>query len=122
MSFINHTVQQCANVYHQTLDAETAKGTPIQEAEQKARQDFFRAMPGLENQDSIRAHVACVSYAMLFEMIDQKKASKLLYSAQIASGALRRQSEFSRPDGDPPLPHPFTPLPPHTEAESSKLN
>jgi hypothetical protein len=90
MLLTDPAVLECVNAYQKTLDAEKGKGTARQDAEQLARQDFFRTLPGLEDPESIRGHVACISYAMLFGMIDQKTGAKLLYSAQIASGSFDR--------------------------------
>jgi len=94
MSLEESLVLECANTYQQTLDREKSKGTPAQDAEQLARQDFFRAMPCLDDQESIRGFLGCVSYAMLNGMVDPQIASKLLYSAQIASSSLRSRIEF----------------------------
>jgi hypothetical protein len=90
MSLTNRAVLACATAYEQTFAIERGKGTPTKAAEQKARQDYFQSMPDLAEPENISDYVSCVSYAMLRDMIDDKVASKLLYSAQIASGAFRR--------------------------------
>ncbi len=91
MLLAHPAVLECLNAYQKTLDAEKAKGTPTQDAQQLASQDYFRTLPGLEDSGSIRGFVACISHAMLFGILDQKTGAKLLYSAQIASGSLRRE-------------------------------
>ncbi len=59
------------------------------------RQDMMRtayrnAMPRLGSQQDISDFIACVSHGMMFDYIDDKLGSKLLYAAQVAMTNLQR--------------------------------
>jgi hypothetical protein len=52
---------------------------------------FLRAMPPLSGFENIRDFVACVTYALVVDVLRQKDAEALLISAKIAITALRQQ-------------------------------
>jgi hypothetical protein len=51
----------------------------------------------LDTPENIRDFVACVAYAMLFGAIEPANGSKFLYAAQVAYGAIKRQTAAPQP-------------------------
>jgi hypothetical protein len=57
-----------------------------------ARRIAYRnAMPTLSSHQEICDFIACVTHGLLIELIDENMANKLLYGAQVAITALRRE-------------------------------
>ncbi len=59
------------------------------EAEKAGNQAFIRAMPPLAGPANIRDFVACVTYAILTEVIRHKDSDHLLAAAKVALAAIR---------------------------------
>jgi hypothetical protein len=66
------------------------------EAFKKAADAYREAMPPLTGSENIRNFIACVGHGMLLHIFNENEASKLLYAAQVASGAevKRYKSKF----------------------------
>jgi hypothetical protein len=60
------------------------------EADRAAVKAYIRAMPTLASDESIQDFIACVTRGLLLEVFNDNRATRLLYAAQVASGALTR--------------------------------
>ena len=61
------------------------------DAVRKGHKGYRKAMPRLSGYDNIRNFIACVAHGMLIGAIDSDDSTKLLYAAQVALGAVRRE-------------------------------
>jgi len=89
MPSLNPAVQRCANAFHQTYSVERGKGTSPYESQKAATASFLSLMPDLVGHDSICDFIACVTYAMLHEILFESHGSKLLSAARTALSAQR---------------------------------
>ncbi len=64
----------------------------IVKQERAGNKAFREAMPTLAGHDNIRDFIACVAGGMLSEIINANEGAKFLYAAQVASGALNRDT------------------------------
>jgi len=85
--FAQDALITCRLAYQQTMKIALEKGHPTYSAEKFANQAFLEQVPPPVDTDSITAFIACVSFAMLTEILYPVQGSKLLYAAQVASQA-----------------------------------
>jgi hypothetical protein len=76
--------------------AERAKGKDKYDASKAADRAYLDAMPPLSGEENIRDFIACVTQAMLADIIMESSGSKLLYAAQVAYMTSRGQSKAPR--------------------------
>jgi len=96
----NPAVQRCYLARKRSLEASQKKGLGDYVAKVNANVAFRNAMPDLSGYENIRDFIACVTYGMLFDIIDSVEGPKFLYAAQVAIGALRHEPK----DQHPPTP------------------
>jgi hypothetical protein len=62
---------------------------------------YRNTMPPLRGAENIRDFIACVAQALLFGVIKDKDASKLLYAAQVAFSTEKQPSPKRAPKSAP---------------------
>jgi len=86
-------IKRCMNAWQRAYDAymEKSGGEETDEifAKHSAAPAYRRALPPLAGPDGIRDFIACVAHGILIEAISEKRASQLLYAAQVAQAAIR---------------------------------
>lgn len=95
----NPAVQRCCQARKRSLEASQKKGLDNYNAKVNANVAYRNAMPDLSGYENIRDFIACITYGMLFDIIDSIEGLKFIYAAQIAIGAPRHE-----PKDQPPLP------------------
>ena len=93
----NPAVARCLDAWNSTYKALRDKSEWETTSIQGANKAFRCAMPTLDTPENIRDFVACVAYAMLFGAIEPANGSKFLYAAQVAYGAIKRQTAAPQP-------------------------
>ena len=88
----NPAVARCLDAWNSTYKALRGKFESETTSIRDANKAFRCAMPMLDTPENIRDFVACVAYAMLFGAIEPVNGSKFLYAAQVAYGAIKRQT------------------------------
>jgi hypothetical protein len=88
----NPAVARCLDAWNSTYKALRDKSEWETTSIQGANKAFRCAMPTLDTPENIRDFVACVAFAMLFGAIEPANGSKFLYAAQVAYGAIKRQT------------------------------
>jgi hypothetical protein len=93
----NSAVARCCAAGARTYSTVLAKRRNTCEASRAAHEAFRRAMPPLSGADNIRDFIACVAHGMLIESIGNDVGARLLYAAQVASGACRSTAAKTKP-------------------------
>jgi hypothetical protein len=89
----NPAVASCSDAYLNNF--RTARATqPDYEAGKIATAAFQACLPPLTGAENIRDFVACVSYGMLLNIIDDRDGTRFLYAAQVAGSLMERPSKF----------------------------
>ncbi|MGB9409549.1 MAG: hypothetical protein WCA89_18590 [Terracidiphilus sp.] len=88
----NPAVARCVCAWIRVNKAELAKGKSKYEASCAANRAYRDAMPPLSGDENIRDFIACVTHAMIADIIRDDSGSKLLYAAQVAHTTTRAQS------------------------------
>lgn len=85
-------IRRCSVAWKRAYDASMrgASGDRYDEivAARKASIAYCKVMPYLSDYESIRMFIACAAHGILIGAIPQKRASQLLYAAQVALGSL----------------------------------
>jgi len=89
----NPGVARCVCAWIRVNKAERAKGKDKYDASKAADRAYLDAMPPLSGDENIRDFIACVTQAMLADIILESSGSKLLYAAQVAYMTSRGQSK-----------------------------
>jgi hypothetical protein len=92
----NPAVARCVCAWISVNKAERAKGKDKYDASKAADRAYLDAMPPLSGDENIRDFIACVTQAMLADIILESSGSKLLYAAQVAYMTSRGQSKAPR--------------------------
>lgn len=58
---------------------------------------YVKAMPDLSGYQNICDFIACITYAMVNDIVWHERAKRYLYAAQVALGALRHSPQNSQP-------------------------
>jgi len=95
-SSLSPAVLHCCTAYEQTFALERGKGLDEYQAGLKAKEAYLKSMPNLTDRDSIRDFIACVTHAMVFELVYERSGSSLLRAAQIALRAARSESKAEK--------------------------
>ncbi len=96
MPSLNSAVQRCAQAYNQTFSIEKAKGTNGYECQKAARASFLNLIPDLEGHDNTCDFVACVSYAMVHEILIEPHGTVLLECARVALATQRNRTKAAQ--------------------------
>jgi hypothetical protein len=88
----NPAVARCVNAWVRVHKAELAKGRSSSQANSAANRAYLDAMQPLSGEENIRDFIACVTQAMIADIILESSGTKYLYAAQVAHSAARRQS------------------------------
>jgi hypothetical protein len=92
----NPAVQRCVDAFNRIYQPLIAKGQHAIPAASQAGVFYRAAMPELSSPADIRDFIACTARGILIGAIDDKRGAKLLYAAQVASGALKRDSKLEK--------------------------
>lgn len=87
----NTAVARCVRAWHRAYNKKIAGGESAYKAECAGNKAFLRALPPLAGIGNIRDYIACVAQAAVMQVLHQKDAAQLLYAAQVAIGAVRRE-------------------------------
>ena len=85
-------VRRCYDEWNKAYAEEYPRKKSDYEAGRAGNKAFREAMPTLAGHDNIRDFIACVAGGMLSEIINANEGAKFLYAAQVASGALNRDT------------------------------
>lgn len=111
-SATNAAVQRCIQAGRKAYENARAQNQKEYDSGEAANKAFIAALPHLSGADNIRDFIACVAYAMTKGIIFMPTATKLLYAAQVAIGAVehpaverrespRKKAPASEPSGQP---------------------
>lgn len=85
-------LQRCLDAWNEIYLPARAKGTSHGLAAYDAAPAYRAAMPTLTSPLDVSDFIACTAHGLLIGAIDEKRAAKLLYAAQVASGAYRQHA------------------------------
>jgi hypothetical protein len=94
----NPAIAQCCKAWLRAFDKGMAEKDNRVYAAFIAGKDYRRAIPPLAGEESIRNFIACVAHGMLIGAVTGADATKLLYAAQVALAAVRRQPSSPKVD------------------------
>jgi hypothetical protein len=86
----NPAVAHCQEVWQRVYQADLKSRKRAEVANMNADRAYHRAMPPLSGYRNTCNFIACVGYAMLMGIIRDDRATKLLYTAQIALSCVPR--------------------------------
>jgi hypothetical protein len=90
---INPGVARCVCAWIRVNKAERAKGKDRHDASKAANRAYLDAMPPLSGEENIRDFIACVTHAIISDIIRDDTGTKLLYAARVAHTTTRGQSK-----------------------------
>ena len=95
----NRAVVRCCRAVEEVYQEVLKETGNDMKAQLLSRDAYAAAMPTLSSPESVRDFIACVAHGLLFGLLQETKAARLLYAAQVASGALgtRAASRGQRP-------------------------
>lgn len=97
----NAALKRCMDAWNVLYLPSIAKGYSDVTASRDAAHAYRAAMPTLTSPHNVSDFIACTAHGLLIGAIDEKRAAKLLYAAQVASGAYRQQAAESAPAKPP---------------------
>jgi hypothetical protein len=89
----NPAVARCVNAWVRVHKAERAKGKDKYGARSAANSAYLDALPPLSGDENIGDFIACVTHAMIADIILESSGAKYLYAAQVAYTTTRGQSK-----------------------------
>jgi hypothetical protein len=92
----NPAVARCVCAWIRAHKAEHAKGKNSYAVSSAANRAYLDAMPPLSGEENIRDFIACVTHAMIADIILENSGTKHLYAAQVAHTTTRSQSTPSK--------------------------
>ncbi|HEV2322963.1 MAG TPA: hypothetical protein VGS10_03325 [Terracidiphilus sp.] len=84
-------VQLCRQAFFRSIEEGKARKLDSYDILRESHRAFREAMPHLTTAAGIRDFIACVTDGMMIDVFSATQGSKLLYAAQVASGALRNE-------------------------------
>jgi hypothetical protein len=93
----NPAVARCCFARYRVYQQARARGKGELFAGMDAAQEYRQSLPALDSIEAVRDFIACVAQGMLLGAITGPDGARFLYAAQIASGALRRQTAQQPP-------------------------
>ena len=97
----NPSVSRCIRAWNRAYHQKINEDESDHEAEKAGRRYYLRAMPPLAGYENVRDFIACVTYALLIEIIRPFEAEHYFAAANVALGALRRETKPVRGPGRP---------------------
>src|SRR5580698_2474180 len=97
----NPAVSRCCKAWNRAYNASFAREKNNYSAREEAGAAYRDAMPDLCGEQNIRDFIACAAHGILIGAIEEKMSTKLLYAAQVASGALARAEKPPAPNRNP---------------------
>lgn len=99
----NPAVQRCLDAARKAFEQEQANGADNSDSNSAARDAFRNVMPPLAGAQNIQDFIACVACGLLRNVMYYEESMKLLYAAQVAASAIRRQpSPQQQPNSQAP--------------------
>jgi hypothetical protein len=89
----NPAVARSVNAWVRVHKAELAKGRDRYDSKKAANRAYLDAMPPLSGDENIRDFIACVTHAIISDIMRDDTGAKLLYAAQVAHTTSRGQSK-----------------------------
>jgi len=93
----NPAVAHCLEVRQHVYELEMKKKKGEGSASYQADKAYLRALPPLAGYQNACDFIACVSYAMLANIVPADKATKLLYAAQVALSSVPKPPARQEP-------------------------
>ena len=93
----NLAVTRCRNAWTAAYKEVFSKTKSRAIASLTADNAYRNAMPPLSGRENIRDFIACAAHGILIGAIQESKATKLFYAAQVALGSLKTQPEPRKP-------------------------
>lgn len=84
-------IARCCVAWQVVYNAERANDRSSRYAASEGGPAYLNAMPALCGYENILDFIACAAHGIALGAIDEKRGAKLLYAAQIALGAFRRE-------------------------------
>jgi hypothetical protein len=81
---VNPAVARCCQAYARAVKVATEQGKSHSSTSSGAEKAYREVMPPLSGPSNIRDFVACVTHAMLINVIRGSEETRLLYAAQVA--------------------------------------
>jgi hypothetical protein len=97
----NPSVSRCIRAWSRAYHKKLNEDESDDEAEEAGKRCYLRAMPPLAGYENVRDFIACVTYALLVEIIRPFEAEHYFAAANVALGALRREKKPARSPGRP---------------------
>jgi len=97
----NPAIARCCDAWRSRYKAEMSKGKNRIFAAHHADESYRDAMPPLVDDEGIRDFIVCTAHGMLIGAIPHQNGTQLLYAAQVALAAIRREPRPARPPGRP---------------------
>jgi hypothetical protein len=97
----NPAIARCCDAWRSRYKAEMSKRKDDVFAAHHADVSYRDAMPPLVDDESIRDFIVCAAHGMLIGAIEHKNGTQLLYAAQVALTAFRREPPQARSPGRP---------------------
>ena len=85
----NPSVTKCWRAYRRTYRKELAISNKYA-AEREARRAYLLDMPDLSGYENIRDFIACVGFAIIYDIVSQKEGDQFLAAAKVALTAFER--------------------------------
>jgi len=92
----NAAISRCLRAWQRAYKKRLEADGDEYEAEKAGNRAYLCAMPPLAGLDNIRDYIACVAQAAIMKVLRQKDISQLLYAAQVAIGAVRREPNLPK--------------------------
>jgi len=86
----NPSVTKCWRAYRRTYRKELAVSDKY-EAEREAKKAYLLDMPDLFGYENIRDFIACVGFAVIYDIVSNKEGDQFLAAARVALTAFDRQ-------------------------------
>ena len=87
----NPAIARCCGAFEIVYNAERAQGRSDYFSAIAGGPAYLNAMPALSGYENICDFIACAAHGIALGAIDEKRGARLLYAAQIALGAIRRE-------------------------------
>jgi hypothetical protein len=98
----NPAIARCMRAFQYAYNkklGELDEDDDVYEAHKFARRFYLRVMPPLSGRKNIREFIACVSYALVTDIIRQFEAERFFAAAKVAIAGMERESKTL--DGTP---------------------
>ena len=92
----NPAVARCIRAWHRAYkkeiaDSEIEEGESLYPAEKAGNMAYINCLPPLAGRENIRNFIACVTQALVLDILAKFEVMPLLYAAQVAASAAGRE-------------------------------